>query len=280
MFKTGLGFALGALSFLYAGLASAATFETWCTPNVANLSGGCSVIMKGQIVKGDRERLIAALRTPVPAPGFLKTLVLDSPGGDVQEAFNLSDVVVRAVLDTTTVDYSKPMQHAQNSCVSACFLVWVAGADRFQASFKKAGLGLHRPYFSAETYNQQDASTVAQRQQEVSLKVRAYLRRFEVPDALIDTMMSRSSKDVYWVSAGDDPFVMSGRAPWFEELMIARCKFDPVFDADSQAAGVQETFKNGAENSARRKKYLDWRQSYNSCEYAFRQASLQKLLNP
>jgi hypothetical protein len=208
--------------------------------------------------------------------------VLDSPGGDVQEAFSLSDVVVRAVLDTATHTPGRPItlppMH-QNVCVSACFLVWVAGADRAHWSFGKFGLGLHRPYFAPETYAQQDAGTAAQQQQESFIRVRTYLRRFEVPDALIDTMMTRSSREIYWLSSNDDSSVMSGRAPWFEELMIARCKYDPAFARDENAAGGQEIVKTLKQpTTARWNKYLEWRHAYNSCEYAFRQQSLQNLL--
>ena len=208
----------------------AATFEAHCSTGLEQ-AGGCSILMRGKIERGDRERLLQVLSTPLKAPGFFKTLVLDSPGGDVQEAFSLSDVVIRAALDTSTYSIGNPeFAGHKTMCVSACFLIWVAGAERNQASIgiatkkRQHGIGLHRPFFSAEAYAQLDASAAAQRQQELFSKVRAYLRRYDVPDAMIDEMMNRSSREIYWLSSLDDPFALSGRAPWFEELMIARCK--------------------------------------------------------
>lgn len=271
------------LTFVLSHPLSAATFEPHCSTGIEQ-AGGCSILMRGKIERGDRERLLQALSTPLNAPGFFRTLVLDSPGGDVQEAFMLSEVVVRAALNTSTYALGNPdFASSKTMCVSACFLVWVAGAERDQGSFgflagkKNHGIGLHRPFFAAEAYAQLDASTAAQRQQELFTKVRAYLRRYDVPDAMIDEMMNRSSREIYWLSSLDDPFALSGRAPWFEELMIARCRFDPVYDREAQAESVKELNSN-IKTSPSRKKYIEWRRTYNACEYAFRKASQQRLL--
>ena len=261
----------------------AATFKVLCSTDQERV-GGCSIAMQGKIEPGDDGRLIQALRSPQASSTFFRRLVLNSPGGDVREALKLSDIIVSTALDTTTFINALPEYRAtENICVSACFLVWVAGAERSQASMglfankKQHGIGLHRPYFSPAQYAQLDAGTASQRQQELFARVRAYLRRFEVPDALIDEMMRRSSREVYWLSVLDDPFTLSGRAPWFEELMIAQCKFDPVYDREAQAQGVKEIAQN-IKDSAVQKDWQRWRWAYNDCEYSFRKAVQRKFL--
>ena len=275
---------LAMLAFSTVPSTTAATFEARCDDE-ARATGGCSILMTGKIEKGDRDRLLRVLRTPLKDSHFFRTLLLNSPGGEVQEALLLSDIVVRAALDTSTYSLSVPeFKPLSAICVSACFLVWVAGAERNQASFAFAvkrgqhGIGLHRPFFAADQYAQLDANTAAQRQQELFAKIRAYLRRFDIPDAMVDEMMKRSSQEILWLSAREDPFVLSARAPWFEELMIARCKFDPVYAREAEAVGVKEIVGNERKSLATQR-YFAWRQSYNSCEYAFRRASQKNLAN-
>ena len=56
---------------------------------------------------------------------------------------------------------------------------------------------------------------------------REFLVRESVPQRLIDEMMQRSSKEIYWLSVAEVARI-PGRAPWFEEWLIARCNFDPA----------------------------------------------------
>lgn len=54
--------------------------------------------------------------------------------------------------------------------------------------------------------------------------VETWLRRKSVPSSMIMMMMQQSSKEIYWLSAGDLR-TLGDYAPWAEELLIARCGF-------------------------------------------------------
>lgn len=286
--------ALIALASVFASpLLMAATFTVACDGKVETVAHGCSIRLSGQIEKGDTDRLVRVLREPLYGDWHYHRLVLNSPGGDVQEALALADLVRRALLDTTTERFGKSMaEHESWPCVSACFLVWVAGAERFSATGidtkqRRFGLGLHRPYFSPAAYKAMSPASAADAHQSVYAVVREYLRREQVPEALIEKMLQRSSKEVYWVDESGDEFTLNGRAAWFEEMMIANCGFDPVYERESEAAQVKEIRAEHARGKrvtieALRDKfrsYVEWRERYNDCQYKARldaQAALRR----
>ena len=93
------------------------------------------------------------------------------------------------------------------SCVSACFLIFLAGdfrvaqgaikGQRFSAPL--GYVGLHRPFI-----NSPDEKTSSQSSpKEIMRKVAAYLDKKMVPRRLVDIMMSRPSNDIYWLSDDD-----------------------------------------------------------------------------
>lgn len=107
--------------------------------------------------------------------------------------------------------------------------------------------------------------------------VREYLKREQVPEALIEKMMKRSSKEVYWLEEDDADYI-SEKAPWFEEMMISRCNYDPIFDRTMEEITVQKMQKNRHEKTYNETdkdliKYLKWRQNQNSCEYEIKRTS-------
>lgn len=260
----------------------AASFSSKCDGQMEQVSKGCTITLTGKIESGDANRLRAMLERPLPSGWRYNTLLLNSMGGDVEEAFSLAQVVREAMLATTTFTLDQVGQGGKQSqwpCVSACFLVWVSGTERSSMSGSSRrdgtfGIGLHRPYFSPAAY-QNSPSKVAAAQQEMTLKVRDYLRREQVSELFIEKMIERSSKEVYWLHESGDPFALNGRAPWFEEMMIARCGFDPAYDRDFQAREIQLSLKGKTTPEKERVAYFAWRQKYNACEYEIKRAAQQ-----
>lgn len=230
-----LGWAL-----LSASSAEAASFTTACN-SLLERRNGCSIELVGTIVSGDADRLLAILSNGSGSPHGWFYLVLDSGGGDVVEALKVADVVRQALLETTTVRIDVPPEIALRSperqflrCASACFLVWSAGARRhhYSAEIEKighVGLGLHRPSFSKDAYSTADIGQLARESQAVAEMVRQYLRREAIPEQLIEEMMRRSSREIMWLD-DDEKSTLSipEMAPWYEEMLIARCNFDPA----------------------------------------------------
>jgi hypothetical protein len=261
--------------------AFAATFKVHCSEEDRN-RGDCTIVMQGRIEKGDSERLVQALKSP--SPTFIRTLVLHSPGGEVQAAFELADVIVGAVLNTQTFTSLPGYQIEDSFCVSACFLAWIAGAERYQVGMyfpstrSNNGLGLHRPYFSPESFAKLDPVSAQRKQQELTSAVRAHLKRYDISDALTEQMMSRSSKDVFWITL-NDPIAekLSGKAAWFEELMIAKCNFDPVYESESDKQMFEFAQRN-IKNSPAQAKYMSWLRTYGQCASTFRYNAQKKFL--
>jgi hypothetical protein len=245
---------------------------------------GCTIKLSGKIEAGDAARLRAVIREPLYGDWLYSTLLLDSPGGDVPEALRLAQIVREAMLQTSTripdaatrKNGRAATQARTNwACVSACFLIWVAGTERESYSVLsktegEVGIGLHRPYFSPGVYADSPAK-VAEMQQGVTSAIRDYLRREQVPERFIDKMLESSSREIYWLRESGDPFALNGRAAWFEEMMIARCAFDPAYEreVDQYTASIYQRNKRPADDP-KYQAYLEWRRSYNSCEYQAR----------
>lgn len=224
--------------------ASAATISKSCPPNWNDPFFGagpssCFVELRGNIVPGDASQLRAFLKRPgnfdVVKYGNLS---LTSGGGDVLEAIKITAILKQFYIKASVDDDAV--------CASACFLIWI-GAGTHSAS-PTSRIGLHRPYYSAETYKLQDGEAVAARQTRAMATVRRFLEEQNVSQRLIDTMMRRASNDVYWLS-GMDREEIGGYAPWFEEVLIAECAYDKT--------SMTRYFKNAKANEI--DAYAPWR---------------------
>jgi hypothetical protein len=282
--------------------ASAATFSVLCDNSFEVASQACTIQLSGRIEQGDASRLRSVIGQNLPDGWRYGAVLLESPGGSVSAALEVAEVVRKAMLDTTTYRLPKDAVNpkklgtdgyqTRRKCVSACFLIWVAGSDRsaFTYSLVEGGtsdIGLHRPYLDKSAY-EGSPEKVAERQQQVMLATAEYLKREQVPQALIEKMLQRASTQVYWLT-DEDPDI-TGRSPWFEEMMIARCGYDPTYDRETAAWVSKAIDENSSKQRAAGKKkltpadlgpryakYIEWRQQYNACEYNAR-ALAQKAL--
>jgi ATP-dependent protease ClpP protease subunit len=75
----------------------------------------------------------------VEAMSALKTVHLNSPGGRIEEAQRIGDLIKERELDTYVAD----------SCLSACTIIFLSGKNRFVA--QNAKIGFHQPNFAGLT---------------------------------------------------------------------------------------------------------------------------------
>ena len=226
-----LGLVVGGVLWALAVAASAATVskgcpEGWNDPFLGSGSQICYFELRGEIVKGDADKLRSFLIDPKNAEHLAAgNLQLGSAGGDVAEALRIADI-----LKTFYIKASVPVDTV---CASSCFLIWAGAAAR---NVSKSGhVGLHRPYFAKETYQKSDGGTLASRQAGAMSVVRSYLQDQGVPHALIDTMMRRASNEIYWL-AKPDYDAIGVYAPWYEEVLLAECGMEK--DAAKRAFGA------------------------------------------
>ena len=243
-------FVIAASAAISAAPAMSANFTVLCDNSGEEVAPkSCNIKLSGAIEKGDAQKLLRIVRTPQQPGGSYGSLVLDSPGGSIAAALELSAAVRNTLLYTATGRLT-PVGVETYRCVSACFLVWVAGAQRISTAFlmpRRADgtseIGLHRPYFEREAY-ERSPNEVAARQQQATRLTSEYLMNEQVPQELIEKMLSRASTQVYWV--GPEDVNISGMSPWFEEMMIARCGFDPTRTEEAARYAVERKVKRWA----------------------------------
>lgn len=247
------GIAIGVV-VVSAGESLAAAFQMRCPVAGSQANFGCTILLTGKIERGDAERLTRILQNPPRTSDIYRELVLNSTGGEVVEALRLSELVRAALLETrnqSLIDllaYSSSVREGKATttqsafpCISACFLVLMSGPKRSFSPFGNGKVGLHRPFFSPQVYSNLDPGTIATRQAEAMQRVTDVLRREGVPTKFVDEMMRRSSRDVYWLTY-DDWTQIPSTAFWYEELLIARCNFDPTAETRVVAALTRGDF--------------------------------------
>lgn len=208
--------------------AYAASFRRLC--DLEDAKGmQCTIELTGEIRDGDAQRLRSLLTADRSRIGTDRFLLLESPGGDIREALKVGEVVKSAMLITALVRLAdlEADQRTKRRCVSACVLIFLAGSDR-KAMWGQ--LGVHRPYFDPSTYRTQEPAQIARSQLALEEAVRRYAGAHGVSDQLIGKMMAHSSKDVYWLSDSERS-ELEGEQGWYQEIMIATCKYDPTREA-------------------------------------------------
>lgn len=202
-----------------------------------------AILISGEIVKGDVERFRAAVnRSSV----VLQSVILRSPGGDVDEAIKIGHDVRRLLLETEGPDLDYASDELLNYlggdrpvcvengfadyqgskykgtdciCASACFFIYAAGVRR-----NKAYVGIHRIYFDAAAFGSKTLDEVSRAYAEIKKPLREYLETMNVPHRYADIMLQTSSREIYVPTYPDVMADFFGWAPEVEEWLIARCE--------------------------------------------------------
>lgn|GEM_PF-1849620 len=188
------------------------------------------LILSGSTVAGDAEKLARTLLAPLPDKPFLAAeIVLNSEGGDLNEAVRIATLIKGLHLDTRV--------RGGDRCASACFLIFLAGdkriaGERVGGAMRQGRIGLHRPFLNPEAFKKADPTIAIARQQHEMRKLTEYLRNENVPLRLIDEMMGHASNDIYWMS-NDDMWQLGEYNPGLEEILIARCGYDKRYTSAS-----------------------------------------------
>jgi len=186
----------------------------------------------GAIEPGDTRKVANFLGT-MKTPIF--TIILDSQGGDVDEAIRIGELIKFAWIGTEV--------QSERLCASSCFFLFLAGSGRIAspswlmrpgeleaiyATAKQAGVnrkpelpgfvGLHRPFYTKE-------STIEKHQSTMMERVGSHLKKQMISGRLIDAMMSHPSNDVYWLT-NFDLNEIGEYPPEQEEMFIQRCGYD------------------------------------------------------
>jgi hypothetical protein len=202
------------------------------------------VLLSGVIVRGDVEKLKSAFRD---SRGFLETVNLTSPGGDLGEAMKLGKLIRAALLSTNApwelipgqksfppLDYVgwNPCTEQDCICASACFVAWAAGV-------KRAGhlLAVHRPRFEPSYFAGLDLATAQREYQRSLAELKAYLSDVDVPATYYERMLATPSTDIATLSK-DDAWALTvvDYPPAIDEWLISKCGSVGKADRDAMLA--------------------------------------------
>lgn len=207
--------------FLIAFLSLRSVFASEITYSFINpisgeKSSGSFLMLRGEIRSGDYNYLLdVLLKQPYP---FLtnRTLVLSTPGGDVEEAMKIARFV-KGVYGHVVVG------RATGTCASSGFLIFASGAIR---DALPRTVGIHRPYVDPRRLTSLSPNQAVALQNDAFRRARSYLQELQIPTNLIDTMFQRASSEVYWLSRAELEDQIGFHAPWYEEFLIAQCGLD------------------------------------------------------
>jgi hypothetical protein len=184
--------------------------------------------LSGQIFKGDYDKVVAFLKAHQP---FLESFILNSPGGDADEAIRIGRLFRKYLIETNA--------HVGGdlilTCASACALIWFGGVHR------DSKVGVHRPQINDPMFrglSPTDASTVYR---QVLGRIAAYLDEMEVPKSIIELMIGTSSSDIRWV---DNNYDGLDRPPSIAEWEDASCGPSSAKEVSKLGFNLETALKN------------------------------------
>jgi len=153
-----------------------------------------TLVLRGQIVPGDLARL-QRVSAKIP-PSRRIVLMLDSPGGSMDEGIAIGRYVYAAKI--TTVAIQGP------GCHSACTFVFLAGRDSneqpMRIMMKGARVGFHqgaiRTLPTNQTYSASDIATAAEIGQEMVKRINAYFHEIKADPEFLTMVLSAPNRSI------------------------------------------------------------------------------------
>jgi hypothetical protein len=186
------------------------------------------LLMKGEIKPGDYQKLLRFAERD--KAHFLEaSFILASPGGDVTEA-----LMIGRLLKDIYAPVSVGRRYGP--CASACFIIFASAVDRTSV---EGLIGIHRPYVARSRLQGLTLAEAEREESQALLDAENYLHSVRVPRAIVDEMFANASTEIHWLS-WDELQQVGLRPPWWEEVLIARCRLNPTQEAAGMNAGLEE----------------------------------------
>lgn len=181
---------------------------------------GIGIEIIGEIQKGDTTKLANFLLKDGNMSAFLSIVFLDSPGGDVQEALKMSEIL--------DIGFTQTVISKDATCASACVYLWAAGSMRHMVG----QLGLHRLTTATPTI---DIRKTEKATQKPASTVDSYLTKMGIPRKILEKMNETSSSDIYLIDAAwlanEDLLNAVSYRPTFVDVSTRFCGADPFMRA-------------------------------------------------
>lgn len=173
------------------------------------------VLIQGEIQSGDYARLVQFLRQPGNYEPFSRAVFLDSPGGDLVEAMQISNLLEK--------NHSYTLVMSGALCHNACFVLWMSGVTRYLS--ERAELGVRRA--SPKVVGGGDPSTWKY-SSVTARRMDSHLSSLGVPPALLRKISATTSSGMFII-----------RPRWLieQQLLIATSYRPEFFDAAQVECG-------------------------------------------
>lgn len=168
-------FGLLAATVLLEASASAARFAV-----LAGASGKTYIAISGRIEEQD-----AAYFAQVAGSSKADTIILDSPGGSVNSALEIGRLIRARGMSTVVT--------GSGYCVSACGLIWVAGARRLLTS--DARVGFHATFTTRDSMRMESGVGNA--------LIGRYLTQLNLPERAVVFATTAGPEKLNWLNAGN-----------------------------------------------------------------------------
>lgn len=153
----------------------------------------------GTIQAGDFDKVSALIRN---SEGWLNSFALVSPGGNLPEALRIGGLIRQLYIATRAPEELQgtpmfpgkamfkvdPCEGRSCICASACFLVWIAGANRSGSL-----LGVHRPSFDRSYFGALDVLVAEGQYRRAIDGLGEYVSFMNVPPRYLDLLMNTPS---------------------------------------------------------------------------------------
>jgi hypothetical protein len=197
------------------------------------------LVLEGKIEPGDYIAVRNFLRNESNFKKISGGVFLASPGGYVREAMKIGDLIRELRLSTdapsippagkrgfggSVIRQADLVNPGHYQCISACFLVYVAGIDR---NLNWTGrLGIHRPRLQQKSVELSE-NEIANANIGIRNTIKRYLQRMDVPEKYLDLMFSISPDGVRWISQDEFDADLKGYIPEMRALLNERCNPRP-----------------------------------------------------
>jgi hypothetical protein len=226
------------------------------------MAGAYFVSISGEIKKGDLDKVKAISQEAIQQGSELE-FVLDSPGGDVEEAIEIGRFAREMLAGTfvygTTfvlkdsdeateirevggwsrkfvaeVEPDTAIDSELTKCYSACVLIFYGGTSKsvssnndyrfgFKGGKRYPVIGLHRPYFDQAKFATLTPKEAKEQYARLESEVRDYLHEMGAPNSVAERMFSAASHELDLVPDEEFAKFFQTKEPFLEEWIISRC---------------------------------------------------------
>ena len=173
------------------------------------------LVLSGEIVPGDYDRLLAKIAEDDKRFLSHNKLILASSQGNATEAMKIARLV-KALYTEVVVG---PLT---GRCAGACFLIYAAAVER--GTDGENLLGVSRPGLAESEWVGRSTTEAALLEDGMQGPVRDFLVENEVPPDLLEQVFQRPSTDIYWLSDSDET-ALGSKSPAFEKFLAKNCKW-------------------------------------------------------